>query len=52
MRNKQKDFPIRKNTKLHPKAKAENSSLRANGTINSRPQQRMHQAEGDNHEPL
>lgn len=50
MRNKQKDFPNRKNTHLDPKAKAENHALRPNGTINTQPQERMHQSEGDNHE--
>ncbi|WP_112179959.1 MULTISPECIES: small acid-soluble spore protein K [Paraliobacillus] len=50
MRNKQKDFPNITNKNLHPKAKAENHSLRPNGTINTQPQERMRQSEGDYHE--
>ncbi len=51
MRNKQKDFPIRKQTNLVPKAKADNHALRPNGTINTQPQKRMRKG-GDNHGSL
>ncbi|CQR47212.1 Small, acid-soluble spore protein K [Paraliobacillus sp. PM-2] len=48
MRNKQKDFPIRKQTNLNPRAKADNHALRPNGSINTTPQERMGRGE-DNH---
>ncbi|WP_096155491.1 MULTISPECIES: small, acid-soluble spore protein K [Bacillus] len=43
MRNKAKDFPILHSNKLEgePRAKAEYASKRANGTINTHPQERM-----------
>ncbi|MCM3644247.1 small, acid-soluble spore protein K [Priestia aryabhattai] len=44
MRNKSKDFPNQHHTKFEgePRAKAEYASKRANGTINTHPQERMH----------
>ena len=44
MRNKAKDFPNQHHTKFEgePRAKAEYASKRANGTINTHPQERMH----------
>lgn len=50
MRNKQKDFPNMTNKNLYAKAKAENHALRPNGTINTKPQERMRQSEGEYHE--
>ncbi|MFB1052134.1 small acid-soluble spore protein K [Paraliobacillus sp. JSM ZJ581] len=41
MRNKQKDFPVRKQVHLKPRATTENHALRPNGTINTKPQERM-----------
>ncbi len=43
MRNKAKNFPNQNNNKFEgePRAKAEYNSLRANGTINTHPQERM-----------
>lgn len=43
MRNKAKNFPNQESSKLEgePRAKAEYNSLRANGTINTHPQERM-----------
>ncbi|MDQ0156189.1 small, acid-soluble spore protein K [Robertmurraya andreesenii] len=43
MRNKAKNFPNQETNKFEgePRAKAEYSSLRADGTINTRPQERM-----------
>ncbi|KON89701.1 spore protein K [Sporosarcina globispora] len=43
MRNKARKFPNQNNIKLEgePRAKAEYASLRANGTINTHPQERM-----------
>ena len=43
LRNKAKDFPIQHSNKLEgePRAKAEYASKRANGTINTHPQERM-----------
>lgn len=43
MRNKVTNFPNQNNNKLEgePRAKAEYASTRANGTINTRPQERM-----------
>lgn len=43
MRNKAKDFPSQNKNKFEgePRAKAEYNSLRADGTINTRPQERM-----------
>ncbi|WP_182201723.1 small acid-soluble spore protein K [Paraliobacillus salinarum] len=41
MRNKQKDFPIRSQANLKPRATADNHALRPNGTINTKPQERM-----------
>jgi small acid-soluble spore protein K (minor) len=43
MRNKATNFPNQNNNKLEgePRAKAEYASLRANGTINTHPQERM-----------
>ncbi|MBA2876512.1 small, acid-soluble spore protein K [Thermaerobacillus caldiproteolyticus] len=44
MRNKEHSFPNQNNNKLEgePRAKAEYASKRANGTINTHPQERMH----------
>jgi small acid-soluble spore protein K (minor) len=44
MRNKERGFPNQNNQKLEgePRAKAEFASRRANGTINTHPQERMH----------
>ncbi|MFE8698716.1 small, acid-soluble spore protein K [Cytobacillus sp. FJAT-53684] len=43
MRNKVTNFPNQNNNKFEgePKAKAEYASKRANGTINTHPQERM-----------
>jgi small acid-soluble spore protein K (minor) len=43
MRNKATNFPNQNNNKLEgePRAKAEYASRRANGTINTHPQERM-----------
>ncbi|AST90273.1 small, acid-soluble spore protein K [Sutcliffiella cohnii] len=43
MRNKERGFPNQHNNKLEgePRAKAEYASKRANGTINTHPQERM-----------
>ncbi|MDF2858077.1 MAG: sspK [Neobacillus sp.] len=43
MRNKAKNFPNQNNNKLEgePRAKAEYASRRADGTINTHPQERM-----------
>lgn len=43
MRNKVTNFPNQNNNKLEgePRAKAEYASTRANGTINTHPQERM-----------
>ncbi|KAA9031125.1 small, acid-soluble spore protein K [Niallia endozanthoxylica] len=43
MRNKEKGFPNLSNNKLEgePRAKAEYASKRADGTINTHPQERM-----------
>ncbi|TYR79232.1 small, acid-soluble spore protein K [Priestia megaterium] len=43
MRNKSQNFPNQSNHKLEgePRAKAEFASKRANGTINTHPQERM-----------
>jgi small acid-soluble spore protein K (minor) len=44
MRNKAKDFPNQSSNKLEgdgPRAKAEYASRRADGTINTHPQERM-----------
>ena len=43
MRNKETGFPNQNNIKLEgePRAKAEYASKRANGTINTHPQERM-----------
>ncbi|MBS4213482.1 MULTISPECIES: small, acid-soluble spore protein K [Neobacillus] len=43
MRNKQRSFPNQNNNKFEgePRAKAEYASKRANGTINTHPQERM-----------
>ncbi|GMB09299.1 small acid-soluble spore protein K (minor) [Thermolongibacillus altinsuensis] len=44
MSNKERNFPNQNNNKLEgePRAKAEYASKRANGTINTHPQERMH----------
>lgn len=44
MRNKATNFPNQNNNKFEgePRAKAEYASKRANGTINTHPQERMH----------
>ncbi|MCU9595459.1 small, acid-soluble spore protein K [Caldibacillus thermolactis] len=44
VRNKERGFPNQKDIKLEgmPPAQAKYSSKRANGTINTRPQERMH----------
>ncbi|RDI37164.1 small, acid-soluble spore protein K [Falsibacillus pallidus] len=44
MRNKAKGFPYGSQNKFEgePRAKAEYASKRANGTINTHPQERMH----------
>lgn len=44
MRNKERGFPNQNNNKFEgePRAKAEYASKRANGTINTHPQERMH----------
>ncbi|OEH91389.1 small, acid-soluble spore protein K [Bacillus solimangrovi] len=41
MRNKEQGFPAHQKMNGEPRAKAEYSSKRANGTINTNPQQRM-----------
>lgn len=43
MRNKVKNFPIQNGNKFEgePRAKAEYASIRADGTINTHPQERM-----------
>jgi small acid-soluble spore protein K (minor) len=43
MRNKERNFPNQNHNKLEgePRAKAEYASKRANGTINTHPQERM-----------
>ncbi|MFD1739689.1 small, acid-soluble spore protein K [Bacillus salitolerans] len=43
MRNKERGFPNQNNQKFEgePRAKAEYASKRANGTINTHPQERM-----------
>ena len=43
MRNKERGFPNQNNNKLEgePRAKAEYASKRADGTINTHPQERM-----------
>ncbi|MBL4953593.1 small, acid-soluble spore protein K [Neobacillus sp. OS1-32] len=43
MRNKQRKFPNQNNNKLEgePRAKAEYASTRADGSINTHPQERM-----------
>ncbi|WML57370.1 small, acid-soluble spore protein K [Neobacillus sp. PS2-9] len=43
MRNKETNFPKQNNNKLEgePRAKAEYASKRADGTINTHPQERM-----------
>ncbi|PWW25433.1 small acid-soluble spore protein K (minor) [Cytobacillus oceanisediminis] len=43
MRNKARNFPNQNNNKLEgePRAKAEYASRRADGTINTHPQERM-----------
>ncbi|WLR51258.1 small, acid-soluble spore protein K [Bacillus tianshenii] len=41
MRNKEQGFPPRISLNGEPRAKAEYASKRANGTINTNPQQRM-----------
>ncbi|MCM3598456.1 MULTISPECIES: small, acid-soluble spore protein K [Bacillaceae] len=43
MRNKAKDFPIQSSNKFEgePRAKDDFASKRANGTINTNPQERM-----------
>jgi small acid-soluble spore protein K (minor) len=43
VRNKERGFPNQNNNKFEgePKAKAEYNSLRADGTINTHPQERM-----------
>ena len=41
MRNKKKGFPEHKNMDGRPRARAEYSPMRADGTINTRPQERM-----------
>jgi small acid-soluble spore protein K (minor) len=43
MRNKDSHFPMQSGQKLEgePRAKAEYNSLRADGTINTQPQERM-----------
>ncbi|WP_079708863.1 small acid-soluble spore protein K [Paraliobacillus ryukyuensis] len=45
MRNKKKDFPIRKQTNLEPRAKADSHALRPNGSIATTPKQRMARGE-------
>lgn len=44
MRNKAKDFPYGNNNRFEgePRAKARYASTRADGSINTRPQERMH----------
>lgn len=44
VRNKETGFPNQKDQKLEgmPRAQARFASLRADGTINTRPQERMH----------
>ncbi|WP_042356742.1 small, acid-soluble spore protein K [Bacillus rubiinfantis] len=43
MRNKERNFPNQNNNKLEgePRAKAEYASTRADGSINTHPQERM-----------
>lgn len=52
MRNKEKGFPYANDNKLEgePRAKAEFASKRANGTINTKPQERM-RASGERDKP-
>ncbi|WP_102028914.1 small acid-soluble spore protein K [Salirhabdus sp. Marseille-P4669] len=47
VRNKAKDFPIR-GYEEKPHAKAKYSPIRANGTINTHPQERMAQSSRQN----
>ncbi len=51
MRNKDSGFPNQESQKFEgePRAKAEYASKRANGTINTHPQERMH-ASGERHD--
>jgi small acid-soluble spore protein K (minor) len=42
MRNKKKGFPNQIKLEGEPRAKAEYASTRADGTINTHPQERMH----------
>ncbi|MEC2076723.1 small, acid-soluble spore protein K [Metabacillus fastidiosus] len=46
MRNKEKGFPNMSNNKLEgePRAKARFASTRADGTINTKPQERMRES--------
>ncbi|HHW37511.1 MAG TPA: small, acid-soluble spore protein K [Bacillales bacterium] len=41
VRNKENNFPSHMNIKGEPRAKAKYSSLKANGQINTHPQERM-----------
>ncbi|HHY72007.1 MAG TPA: small, acid-soluble spore protein K [Bacillus bacterium] len=41
VRNKDENFPPRRNIDGEPRAKAKYSSLRANGQINTHPKERM-----------
>ncbi|RXJ00394.1 small, acid-soluble spore protein K [Anaerobacillus alkaliphilus] len=41
MRNKEKGFPVRMSLDGEPRAKAEFASKRADGSINTHPQERM-----------
>nr|WP_181350715.1 small acid-soluble spore protein K [Thalassobacillus sp. CUG 92003] len=49
MRNKAKDFPNKK-MQSEPLTKTENQALRPNGTINSKPQERMRRSSQDDQE--
>lgn len=51
MRNKQKNFPIRTQAHLKPRAQAEEHALRPNGTINTSPHQRMARKDGSHGTP-
>lgn len=47
VRNKENNFPPRKSYNGEPRAKEEFSSLRANGQINTHPQERMRRSNED-----
>lgn len=50
VRNKEQGFPPRMHFDGEPRAKAEYSSLRANGSINTNPKQRMRRSNSEHGE--